>query len=196
HVGDGLREASLRGGSAGDGREPSPRRRARREAHPHRAPDPGDARGRVDPRPRNKGRRTGPGGHRLGALSPLGRRAGTGRRRGAAPRGDGEDVPSRGARDTSDRRRSTVPGVHPPPSSVTRPGSLARNALYLVLGQVGTMLLGVLFNAALGRTLGAGDFGLYFLISSFAAFALVLVDWGQQLFGLREVARAPQRGYG
>jgi O-antigen/teichoic acid export membrane protein len=56
------------------------------------------------------------------------------------------------------------------------------------------MLLGVLFNAALGRTLGARDFGLYFLISTFATFALLLVDWGQQIFGIREVARSPERG--
>jgi O-antigen/teichoic acid export membrane protein len=72
--------------------------------------------------------------------------------------------------------------------------SLARNALHLVTGQVLTMLLGVVFSAALGRTLGASDFGLYFVISSFAAFALVVVDWGQQYFGIREVARVPQRG--
>jgi O-antigen/teichoic acid export membrane protein len=56
------------------------------------------------------------------------------------------------------------------------------------------MVLGILFSAALGRKLGAGDFGLFFIISSFSAFALVLVDWGQQYFGIREVARAPRRG--
>jgi len=56
------------------------------------------------------------------------------------------------------------------------------------------MVLGILFNAALGRTLGAGDFGLYFLISTFSTFALLIVDWGQQIFGIREVARAPERG--
>ncbi len=72
--------------------------------------------------------------------------------------------------------------------------ALARNALNLVLGQVSTMVLGILFSAALGRTLGAGDFGLYFIISSFSAFALVVVDWGQQYFGIREVARSPERG--
>jgi O-antigen/teichoic acid export membrane protein len=66
--------------------------------------------------------------------------------------------------------------------------------MHLVTGQVVTMVLGILFSAALGRTLGAGDFGLYFIISSFSAFALVVVDWGQQWFGIREVARAPQRG--
>jgi O-antigen/teichoic acid export membrane protein len=72
--------------------------------------------------------------------------------------------------------------------------SIARNALNLLLGQVGTMVLGILFSAALGRKLGAGDFGLYFLVSSFAVFALVVVDWGQQFFGIRAVARAPERG--
>lgn len=76
---------------------------------------------------------------------------------------------------------------------MNRSGSLARNALYLVIGQVGTMLLGLLFNRAIAP-LGPGEYGLYFLIYSFSAFALVLVDWGQQLFGIREVARAPERG--
>jgi O-antigen/teichoic acid export membrane protein len=80
------------------------------------------------------------------------------------------------------------------PAGPMHGASLARNALHLVTGQVLTMVLGVLFSAALGRTLGAGDFGLYFVISSFAAFALVVVDWGQQFFGIREVARTPQRG--
>jgi len=66
--------------------------------------------------------------------------------------------------------------------------------MHLVLGQAGTMVLGILFSALLGRSLGAGDFGLYFLINSLAAFALVLVDWGQNYFGIRAVARAPARG--
>ena len=70
---------------------------------------------------------------------------------------------------------------------------IARNAMHLVAGQAATMVLGILFSAMLGRRLGAGDFGLYFLISSFSTFALVLVDWGQQYFGIREVAREPER---
>ncbi len=90
---------------------------------------------------------------------------------------------------------SPAPG-EPAASEVPIPGgaSLARNAFHLVLGQAGTMVLGILFSAALGRTLGVGDFGLYFLITSFSNFALVLVDWGQQYFGIRAVARAPERG--
>ena len=45
--------------------------------------------------------------------------------------------------------------------------SMAKNAFHLVLGQVATTALAIVFSAALGRTLGAGDFGLYFLISRF-----------------------------
>jgi O-antigen/teichoic acid export membrane protein len=73
-------------------------------------------------------------------------------------------------------------------------GTVARNAFYLVLGQAMTAALAIVFSAALGRTLGASDFGLYFLITSFAAFAYVLVDWGQQFYVIREVARQPERG--
>jgi O-antigen/teichoic acid export membrane protein len=62
------------------------------------------------------------------------------------------------------------------------PGShhatIARNAFHLVLGQVATTALAIVFSAVLGRSLGARDFGLYFLISSFSAFGYVLVDWG------------------
>jgi O-antigen/teichoic acid export membrane protein len=78
------------------------------------------------------------------------------------------------------------------------PGShhvtIARNAFNLVLGQVATTALAIVFSAALGRTLGPGDFGLYFLITSFSTFAYVLVDWGQQFYVIREVARSPERG--
>lgn len=81
-----------------------------------------------------------------------------------------------------------------PPQHVGRSASIARNAFYLVLGQVATTALAIVFSAALGRTLGAGDFGLYFLISSFATFAYVVVDWGQQFYVIREVARTPGRG--
>jgi O-antigen/teichoic acid export membrane protein len=71
--------------------------------------------------------------------------------------------------------------------------TIARNAFYLMLGQVITTALAIVFSAALGRTLGAGDFGVYFLIASFSAFAYVPVDWGQQTYIIREVARHPER---
>src|SRR2546425_4228670 len=72
--------------------------------------------------------------------------------------------------------------------------TVARNAFYLVLGQAATTALAIVFSAALGRTLGVRDFGVYFLISSFSTFAYVLVDWGQQFYIIREVARSPERG--
>jgi O-antigen/teichoic acid export membrane protein len=72
--------------------------------------------------------------------------------------------------------------------------AVARNAFYLVLRQAITTALAILFSAALGRVLGVREFGLYFLVSSFSTFAYVLVDWGQQFYVTREVARQPERG--
>ena len=72
-------------------------------------------------------------------------------------------------------------------------GTVARNAFHLVLGQATTTALAIFFSAALARSLGASDFGVYFLIASFSTFAYVLVDWGQQFFIVREVARQPER---
>jgi O-antigen/teichoic acid export membrane protein len=68
----------------------------------------------------------------------------------------------------------------------------ATNVLYLALGQVGTTTLGIVFSAVLARTLGASDFGLYFLVTSMAAFAYTIVEWGQPLLLVREMARDPQ----
>jgi O-antigen/teichoic acid export membrane protein len=73
-------------------------------------------------------------------------------------------------------------------------GTVARNAIYLMLGQVATTALAILFSAALARNLGAGDFGLYFLVVSFSTFAYVLADWGHQLYIIRDVASQPERG--
>ncbi len=87
-----------------------------------------------------------------------------------------------------------TPTIAAPVDATSSSVTMARNALALVAGQAATMVLGILFSAILGRTLGAGDFGLYFLINSFASFALVVVDWGQQVLGFREVAKAPERG--
>jgi O-antigen/teichoic acid export membrane protein len=70
---------------------------------------------------------------------------------------------------------------------------VAGNAFFLVLGQGATMALGVVYNGSLGRFLGANEFGLFFILSSFAAFAYVLVDWGQQRYVIRAVAQSAQR---
>lgn len=84
-----------------------------------------------------------------------------------------------------------------------RPGVLARNdeseptvaqnAFFLVLGQVTTTALAIVLSAALGRSLGAKDFGVYYLITTMCTFAYVLVEWGQPYFVIRQVAREPVR---
>jgi len=71
--------------------------------------------------------------------------------------------------------------------------SVARNALFLALGQVVTTALAIVFTAALGRSLGAAEFGLFFLISTMSASAYIVVEWGQTLFVVREAAREPVR---
>jgi O-antigen/teichoic acid export membrane protein len=71
--------------------------------------------------------------------------------------------------------------------------TVARNALYLVIGQGATTALAILLSAALGRSLGAKEFGTYYLIATMSAFAYVFVEWGQPLFVIRQAARAPLR---
>jgi len=68
---------------------------------------------------------------------------------------------------------------------------IARNASFLALGQVCTTALAIVFSAALGRALGASDFGLYFLVTSMTGFAFVFVEWGQPPVVIRETARDP-----
>lgn len=83
--------------------------------------------------------------------------------------------------------------VSPAEGTESGRGTIARNAFYLTLGQVMTTALAIFFSAALGRNLGASDFGLYFLIASFTSFAYVVADWGQQLYIVRELAHQPER---
>jgi O-antigen/teichoic acid export membrane protein len=70
---------------------------------------------------------------------------------------------------------------------------LARNAFHLVLGQIGTSALSLVLSAALGRSLGAADFGLLYLVTTMATFAYVLAEWGQAIYLVGEVARHPDR---
>jgi O-antigen/teichoic acid export membrane protein len=70
---------------------------------------------------------------------------------------------------------------------------IARNAFYLVLGQVTTTTLAIFLSAALGRYLGVEDFGLYYLITTMCTFAYVFVEWGQPLYAIRQIARTPSR---
>jgi O-antigen/teichoic acid export membrane protein len=70
---------------------------------------------------------------------------------------------------------------------------IARNAFYLVVGQATTTALAIVLSAALGRSLGPKDFGIYYLITTMSAFAYVFAEWGQPYFVIRQVARDPLR---
>lgn len=72
-------------------------------------------------------------------------------------------------------------------------GAVARNAFHLVLGQVAVTGLSVVFSGALGRWLGAADFGLFYVIWSMTSFAYAFGEWGQGAYVVREVSRNPGR---
>jgi O-antigen/teichoic acid export membrane protein len=71
--------------------------------------------------------------------------------------------------------------------------TVAQNAFFLVVGQVATTALAIVFSAALGRHLGATDFGVYYLVTTMSTFAYVFVEWGQPYFVIRLLAQVPQR---
>ncbi len=77
--------------------------------------------------------------------------------------------------------------------SVEASARIGRNVFHLVLGQVATTAIAIGYSAALGRLLGTQDFGTWFLVTTMATFAFVVVEWGGGLFVIREIARAPER---
>jgi O-antigen/teichoic acid export membrane protein len=64
-----------------------------------------------------------------------------------------------------------------------------RNVLHLGVAQVATTVLGILGTAALGRALGPSDFGILYLVFAISGFVGVIVDWGQDTYVVREIAR-------
>jgi len=70
---------------------------------------------------------------------------------------------------------------------------VARNALYLGLGQAATTTLAILLTGALGRWLGAADYGTYYVLLTMSTSVYMLLEWGQSLWVVRETARAPER---
>jgi len=87
---------------------------------------------------------------------------------------------------------SSVPAASEPTRQAAR-SSIARNALNLALGQAATAALAIILTAALGRSLGAADFGVYYLMITMSTSAYALVEWGQPLLVVRETAREPAR---
>src|SRR5512133_1358736 len=87
-----------------------------------------------------------------------------------------------------------VPHAAAPPSEAARPSAaLGRNVFFLVAGQGATTALSLVLSAALGRSFGAVEFGLLYLVTTMTTFAYGVVEWGQNLYVTREVARAPER---
>jgi O-antigen/teichoic acid export membrane protein len=85
------------------------------------------------------------------------------------------------------------PGSWQATPKVHAAGTVAGNAFFLVIGQVATTALAIVLNAALGRFLGAADFGVYYLITTLCAFAYVFVEGGQPMYVVGEVAKDPAR---
>jgi O-antigen/teichoic acid export membrane protein len=55
---------------------------------------------------------------------------------------------------------------------------VVKNTLYLTIAQALTIPLSVITNAAMGRYLGAEDFGYIYLAATLVGFGFVVVDWG------------------
>jgi O-antigen/teichoic acid export membrane protein len=66
---------------------------------------------------------------------------------------------------------------------------VARNALFLLAGQIATAALSFGITAVLARHLGAEDYGVLFLAASLVQSALVLADLGQEYYVVRAVAK-------
>ncbi len=59
-----------------------------------------------------------------------------------------------------------------------KPGAVLRNTLILVGGQLLGVPLSIVMSAAMGRYLGATDFGYLYLTGSLTGFGFLLVEWG------------------
>jgi O-antigen/teichoic acid export membrane protein len=66
---------------------------------------------------------------------------------------------------------------------------LVRNLSHLAIGQVASTALGFLLSALLGRALEPAQFGVLYIVFAITAFVSVVVDWGQGIYLLKEMAR-------
>ena len=86
----------------------------------------------------------------------------------------------------------------PAPPAAATPGpsggraSIVKNTAALVAGQIVTTAIAIVANAILARTVGAEDFGIYWLVGSIVSFAYVVIDWGPNCF-VGTIAREPGR---
>lgn len=66
---------------------------------------------------------------------------------------------------------------------------LVRNVSYLGIGQVASTALGVLLTAVVGRALEPAQLGFLYIVTAIGSFVVVIVDWGQGTYLIRELAR-------
>lgn len=79
------------------------------------------------------------------------------------------------------------------PPTPRKPSSVLRNTLILVGAQFLGIPLSIFMNAAMGRALGPGDFGLLNLALNLCAFGFMFVEWGHSGVLPREIAKDNSR---
>jgi O-antigen/teichoic acid export membrane protein len=66
---------------------------------------------------------------------------------------------------------------------------LVRNVSYLTIGQVASTAIGILLTAVIGRALEPEQLGTLYIVAAISSFVVVIVDWGQGTYFVREMAR-------
>ncbi|MGA2999403.1 oligosaccharide flippase family protein [Bradyrhizobium sp.] len=66
---------------------------------------------------------------------------------------------------------------------------MVRNISHLGLGQVASTALGIVLIAVIGRALEPAQLGIFYLVFAISSFVNVIVDWGQSIYLVREMAR-------
>jgi O-antigen/teichoic acid export membrane protein len=56
---------------------------------------------------------------------------------------------------------------------------VARNTVIMMAAQALGVPLQIVVNAVMARTIGPGDYGVFYVLTTFASLAFVIVDWGQ-----------------
>ena len=66
-----------------------------------------------------------------------------------------------------------------PPVDVGSRRLVARNTIIMMAAQALGVPLAIVVNAVMARTIGPGDYGIFYVLTTFASLAFMFVDWGQ-----------------
>jgi len=69
--------------------------------------------------------------------------------------------------------------VAAPPLDVGSRRLVARNTLIMMAAQALGVPLQIVVNAVMARTIGPGEYGIFYVLTTFASLAFMFVDWGQ-----------------